>query len=143
MYNLDGKGRRDYLSVGETELDTLYWVRATAAQSDSSQVANHAHPLTLPAIQVMFALFTAITAAWVAYVWKNREHAQRIHYLMGLLGLFKALTLLSQAIMTEHIEATGHADGWNIAYYIFTFFRGILFFTVIVLIGTGWSYMKV
>ena len=47
-----------------------------------------------------------------------------------------------QAIMTEHLEATGHADGWNIAYYIFTFFRGILFFTVIVLIGTGWSYMK-
>ena len=91
----------------------------------------------------MFALFTTITGVWVAYVWKNREHSQRIHYLMGLLGFFKALTLLSQAIMTEHIEATGHADGWNIAYYIFTFFRGILFFTVIVLIGTGWSYMRV
>ena len=91
----------------------------------------------------MFALFTSITGAWCAYVWKQREHSQRIHYLMGLLGLFKALTLLSQAIMTEHVEATGHADGWNIAYYIFTFCRGVLFFTVIVLIGTGWSYMKV
>ena len=91
----------------------------------------------------MFALFLSITAAWCGYVWKEREHSQRIHYLMGLLGAFKALTLLSQAIMTMHLEKTGHADGWNIAYYIFTFFRGILFFTVIVLIGTGWSYMKV
>ena len=36
----------------------------------------------------------------------------------------------------------GHPDGWNIAYYIFTFMRGILFFTVVVLVGTGWSYMK-
>jgi hypothetical protein len=43
--------------------------------------------------------------------------------------------------MFHYIERTGHADGWNIAYYIFTFFRGILFFTVVVLIGTGWSYM--
>jgi len=43
--------------------------------------------------------------------------------------------------MNHYIERTGHADGWNIVYYIFTFCRGILFFTVVVLIGTGWSYM--
>jgi hypothetical protein len=51
------------------------------------------------------------------------------------------MLLLLQAGMFHYIERTGHADGWNIAYYIFTFFRGILFFTVVVLIGTGWSYM--
>jgi hypothetical protein len=49
---------------------------------------------------------------------------------------------MSQAIMIHFIERTGSADGWNIAFYIFTFFRGVLFFTVVVLIGTGWSYMK-
>ena len=32
-------------------------------------------------------------------------------------------------------------DGWNIAFYIFTLFRGVFLFAVIVLIGTGWSYM--
>ncbi len=37
---------------------------------------------------------------------------------------------------------TGTADGWNIAFYIFTFFRGVMFFAVVILIGTGWSYMK-
>lgn len=61
---------------------------------------------------------------------------------MLALGIFKALTLFSQAFMYHYIERTGHADGWNIAYYIFTFCRGILFFTVVVLVGTGWSYMK-
>lgn len=50
---------------------------------------------------------------------------------------------VQQAGMNHYVALTGSPDGWNIAYYIFTFFRGILFFTVIVLIGTGWSYMKV
>jgi hypothetical protein len=45
--------------------------------------------------------------------------------------------------MTLYIERTGGAEGWNVAYYIFTTARGLLFFTVVVLIGAGWSYMKV
>eukprot|EP00195_Chlamydomonas_chlamydogama_P007284 CAMPEP_0202900684 /NCGR_PEP_ID=MMETSP1392-20130828/11979_1 /ASSEMBLY_ACC=CAM_ASM_000868 /TAXON_ID=225041 /ORGANISM="Chlamydomonas chlamydogama, Strain SAG 11-48b" /LENGTH=407 /DNA_ID=CAMNT_0049587125 /DNA_START=187 /DNA_END=1407 /DNA_ORIENTATION=+ len=116
MYNYDNRGRKDYLSIGETELDTVFWI--------------------------MFALFTSTTIFWFVFVWKNRQHSHKIHYLMGGLGAFKALTVLSQALMYHYIETTGHADGWNIAYYIFTFCRGILFFTVVVLVGTGWSYMK-
>uniref|UniRef100_A0A7S3VTZ2 Intimal thickness related receptor IRP domain-containing protein n=1 Tax=Dunaliella tertiolecta TaxID=3047 RepID=A0A7S3VTZ2_DUNTE len=115
LYN-NKDGVKDYLSVGETELETVYWV--------------------------MFALFTAIAVAWSWFVWRERQHAHRVHILMGALCYFKALTVLSQAGMNHYIERTGHADGWNIAYYIFTFCRGILFFTVVVLIGTGWSYMK-
>jgi hypothetical protein len=38
--------------------------------------------------------------------------------------------LLSQAGMYQLIRTTGHPDGWNIAFYIFNFCRGILFFTV-------------
>lgn len=49
----------------------------------------------------------------------------------------------AQAGMYHLIRATGHAEGWSVAYYFFTFIRGILFFTVVVLIGTGWSYLKV
>lgn len=45
--------------------------------------------------------------------------------------------------MYHLIRATGHAEGWSVAFYFFTFIRGILFFTVVVLIGTGWSYLKV
>lgn len=44
--------------------------------------------------------------------------------------------------MYHYIETTGNADGWNIAFYVFTFFRGVLFFTVVVLVGTGWSLMR-
>jgi hypothetical protein len=116
MYNFDSNGNKDYLSLGETELETVYWI--------------------------MFSLFTTTTAVWCYYIYRERAHAFRIHYLMASLGCFKALTVLSQALTAHYIERTGYADGWNVAYYIFTFFRGILFFTVVVLIGTGWSYMK-
>ncbi|KAG2453538.1 hypothetical protein HYH02_001757 [Chlamydomonas schloesseri] len=116
MYNVDSYGRKDYLSVGDTSLDAVYWA--------------------------MFALFTLCTGAWAFYCYRNKSLVHKIHYLMFGLGVFKALTLLSQALMVFYIERTGSADGWNIAYYVFTFFRGVLFFTVIVLIGTGWSYMK-
>ncbi|KAG2498970.1 hypothetical protein HYH03_003157 [Edaphochlamys debaryana] len=116
MYNINANGRKDYLSVGDTSLDAVYWT--------------------------MFAVFTLGTVLWAVWVWRNKQYSHKVHYLMFALGAFKALTLLSQALMIFYIERTGSADGWNIAYYVFTFFRGILFFVVIVLIGTGWSYMK-
>lgn len=90
----------------------------------------------------MFVLFTVAGSCWTALVLKNRGTAHSIHYLMIVLVVLKAFTLLSQAGMYHLIKTTGHPDGWNIAFYVFTFFRGIMFFTVVVLVGTGWSYMK-
>eukprot|EP00775_Hariotina_reticulata_P010557 gene10557-10717_t len=52
------------------------------------------------------------------------------------------LQIMYWAIMYKVIEVHGSAHGWNWVYYIFTFFRGMLFFSVVVLIGTGWSYMR-
>lgn len=78
----------------------------------------------------MFVLFTVVTALWSTLVVKARPNSHRIHYLMIVLCVFKALTLLSQAGMYHLIRAVGHAEGWSLAFYFFTFIRGILFFTV-------------
>ena len=86
-------------------------------------------------------LFIVGLGAFAYHVVANKEHAHRIHYLMIALGAFKVLTLLSQFGMYHYIRVTGEPDGWNVAYYIFTFFRSVFLFTVIILIGTGWSYM--
>uniref|UniRef100_A0A383W4F4 Intimal thickness related receptor IRP domain-containing protein n=1 Tax=Tetradesmus obliquus TaxID=3088 RepID=A0A383W4F4_TETOB len=119
-YNLVGpQGRKDYLSIGEGELDVMYWV--------------------------MFGLFATITAAWATTLARARRTAgsvHSIHWLMLGLVAFKTLTLLAQACMYLVIQRAGSPHGWNWVYYIATFFRGMLFFSVIVLIGTGWSYMK-
>jgi G protein-coupled receptor 107 len=89
----------------------------------------------------MCLLFTVGLGLWAYTVYQNRKHAHRIHSLMIVLGAFKVLTLLAQCGMYHYIRVYGAPDGWNIAYYVFTFFRSVLLFTVIILIGTGWSYM--
>lgn len=92
-------------------------------------------------LQVMCILFTVGTVIWTYTVYSHKSSARRIHYMMIILGVFKVLTLMAQCGMYHYIRITGHPDGWNVAYYIFTFFRSIFLFSIIILIGTGWSYM--
>jgi len=47
-----------------------------------------------------------------------------------------------QAVMFHYLDVTGHSTGWNWAFYIVTFFRGLLTITVLFLIGAGWSLIK-
>lgn len=115
-YNLNAKGRKDYLSVGETELPTVFLF--------------------------MFVLFSLLAAEWGYLCLKERENVHKIHYLMLVLVIFRALTYLAEAGMYHYLRVTGDPSGWNIAYYVFSFLRGVMFFTVVVLIGTGWSYIK-
>ncbi len=75
-------------------------------------------------------LFAVVGAMWGVVLVRQRAHAHRLHYLMVALVAFKALTLLSQAGMYQLIRSTGHPEGWNVAFYVFNFLRGILFFTV-------------
>lgn len=78
----------------------------------------------------MFVLFSVAAALWGLVLFRQRKQAHRLHYLMMVLVGFKALTLLSQAGMYHLIRTTGHPEGWNVAFYVFNFLRGILFFTV-------------
>jgi uncharacterized membrane protein len=39
------------------------------------------------------------------------------------------------------IAHQGTPHGWNWVYWTFTAMRGLLFFTVIILLGAGWSFM--
>lgn len=82
----------------------------------------------------MFVLFAALGSIWATVIYKSRSQAHRVHYLMGVLILAKTLTLLSQAGMYHLIRARGHPEGWNLAYYLFTFLRGLLFFTVSIIL---------
>eukprot|EP01025_Chloroclados_australasicus_P014983 TRINITY_DN170_c1_g1_i2.p1 TRINITY_DN170_c1_g1~~TRINITY_DN170_c1_g1_i2.p1 ORF type:complete len:525 (-),score=39.23 TRINITY_DN170_c1_g1_i2:714-2288(-) len=115
MFN-KGDSRNNYLSVGEVELPAVYFM--------------------------FFLFYVAGGIWWVFVVIQQRANALKVHHLMTVLVVFKALTLLCQWGMYHYMSLTGHPEGWNIAFYVFTFFRGVFFFTVIVLVGTGWSYLK-
>ena len=118
LYNVEAGQKRDFLSSGKTQLPKLYLF--------------------------FFLTFLAAGGAW-AYLCFNKSNAvnvQRIHLLMFALIAMKALTCLAQAGEYAYIKATGIPHGWNVVYYVFSFCRGVMLFTVIVLIGTGWSFLK-
>ncbi|CAM8972779.1 unnamed protein product [Rhodiola kirilowii] len=115
VYNLD-QGVKDYLSAGQTQLPTLY---------------------------TLFALcYIAFLVFWVCTCYQNKLSAHRIHGLMGLLLLMKALNLICAAEEKHYVKVTGTPNGWDVLFYTFQFIRAVLLFTVIVLIGTGWSFLK-
>ncbi|CAI9779008.1 unnamed protein product [Fraxinus pennsylvanica] len=117
LYNLDGRGRvKDFLSAGLTQLPTLY--------------------------TFFSLLYLAFIAFWVYFCLQNKKSVHRIHALMGALVIIKALNLLSAAEDKHYVKVTGTPHGWDVLFYIFQFIRVVLLFTVIVLIGTGWSFLK-
>lgn len=119
-YNIDlfnvRDGARDYLSSGEAPLPAMYLA--------------------------FFACFALASFAWAYLLYKRWQNVFKIHLLMQALVFFKAMTLLCQSGMYNLLRWQGDSEGWNYAYYAFTFARGIFLFTVIVLIGTGWSFVK-
>ncbi|EHA8586636.1 protein GPR107-like [Cocos nucifera] len=117
MYNLDIRtGRRAYLSVGAAALPVIYFL--------------------------LFLAYAALAVAWVAVLLRKRCAVFRIHYFMLAVVVLKALNLLCEAEDKSYIERTGSAHGWDVLFYIFSFLKGISLFTLIVLIGTGWSFLK-
>lgn len=119
FYNLEGKDgstSKDYLSDGRAQLPTIYFSFS--------------------------AIHMILFAAWIYVCIKQKHTAHRIHVLMGVLVCFKALYLFSEGGDQAYMKHTGVVHGWEIAMYIFGVLKGVMLFTVIILIGAGWSILK-
>lgn len=115
IYNLEGRVK-DYLSAGQTQLPTLFFLFSLA--------------------------YFVFLGFWIYYCYNNKRSVHRIHLLMTALVLMKALNLLFAAEDKHYVKVFGTPHGWDVLFYIFQFIRVTLLFTVIVLIGTGWSFLK-
>ncbi|KAK9290024.1 hypothetical protein L1049_008187 [Liquidambar formosana] len=116
VYNFDAGGVKDYLSAGQTQLPSLYF---------------------------LFSLvYFAFLGFWIYTCYTNKRSVHRIHMLMAGLLLMKSLNLICAAEDKHYVKVTGTPHGWDVLFYIFQFIRVVLLFTVIVLIGTGWSFLK-
>jgi hypothetical protein len=116
LYNMKG-ATRDYLPAGESALPSLYFAAA-----------------------FVFALLGGV---WIYMCRKSEEFVHQIHMLMLILVGLKMMSALFHGISFHFVKMYGHPVGWQIIYYIFTFLKGIMFFSVIMLVGTGWSLLKV
>ncbi|GMH26660.1 hypothetical protein Nepgr_028503 [Nepenthes gracilis] len=117
MYNLVGKsGTRDYLSAGRTILPKVYF---------------------------LFSLiYFGLAIFWIHILYKKRLTVFKIHLFMLAVVILKALNLLCEAEDKSYVKRTGSAHGWDVLFYMFSFLKGITLFSLIVLIGTGWSFLK-
>ncbi|KAJ0971176.1 hypothetical protein J5N97_019135 [Dioscorea zingiberensis] len=117
MFNIDTKsGGRAYLSVGLAALPRIYFF--------------------------FFLVYAGLAVLWLVVLHRNRATTLRIHHFMLALLVLKAINLLCEAEDKSYIERTGSAHGWDVLFYIFSFLKGITLFTLLVLIGTGWSFVK-
>lgn len=116
MYNVDPSGEKDYLPAGQTQLPGMYFS--------------------------FFLAYIVFLGFWIYFCYKNKHAIHRIHILMAGLLLMKSFNLICAGEDKHYIKVTGTPHGWDVLFYIFQFIRVTLLFTVIVLIGTGWSFLK-
>lgn len=134
--NYDSFSQPSYLTAGELHLPLLYTLSAIS--------------FTICAVLWQWNL-SRIRSRMPAIIRTKEEQASQstgrptifaIHPIMGLLLWVKTLTVWVEAFRFHRIKVTGHAEVWSALYYTLYFFRGVFLFTVILLIGTGWSFVK-
>mmetsp|Transcript_5162 Transcript_5162/g.11418 ORF Transcript_5162/g.11418 Transcript_5162/m.11418 type:complete len:394 (-) Transcript_5162:208-1389(-) len=91
---------------------------------------------------IFFVFFAGATGVWIWLLIKGGNKVQKIHYMMAVLLVVKTMAMLFESIRYHFIATTGVGHEWSVIYYIFAFLKGLLLFTVILLIGTGWSLVK-
>lgn len=100
----------------------------------------------LPTMYLCF--FVAFSIALGVWIWVLRRDptrngtVHRIHYMMAILLAFKVLSLFFESLRYHYIAIYGVSETWSIVYYVFACLKGIMLFTVILLIGSGYSLVK-
>ncbi|KAL1146177.1 hypothetical protein V6Z11_A11G354100 [Gossypium hirsutum] len=91
---------------------------------------------------LLFLIYAAFFIVWVIACKNQRPRVEKIHLIMGALLICKCLKMICASEDAIYVQKTGTPHGWDVAFYVFGFFKGIMLFTVIILIGTGWSILK-
>ncbi|XP_058805437.1 protein GPR107 isoform X2 [Phymastichus coffea] len=100
--------------------------------------------MPLPELYFMMALLFFLSGCFWVFLLRNSRHPVfKIHYLMAILVYLKSFSLLFHGINFHFIETKGeHVAAWAILYYITHLLKGAVLFITIVLIGTGWTFIK-
>jgi hypothetical protein len=134
--NHDAFGNRSYLTAGELHLPLLFVLSALSFSMCALLWQWNLHRIRqgLPAI-IRSKEEQAMPATLQPTIYA-------IHPMMGLLLWIKTLSVWAEAFRLHSIKTSGHAEVWSVLYYTLLFFKGTFLFTVVLLIGTGWSFVK-
>ena len=99
---------------------------------------------SLPAMYLLFAaFFIAGLVSWHRALAEKPARVQKVHWVMYALMVVKSCQLLLEAAVWHHRKSTG-ALQWSVdwIYYTVSTLKGVVLFTVILMLGTGWSVLK-
>jgi hypothetical protein len=72
----------------------------------------------------------------------NKIQIYAIHHLMTLVLALKTASIFFESVRYHYIRIHGHAELWSFVYYFLNFVKGTFLFTVILLMGSGWSFFQ-
>ena len=94
--------------------------------------------LPLPKMYLLFSLaYAVLVVVWYRLL-RSKRHTFYIHPIMALLLLLKIATLVSESAKYHFVRIYGHSMFWTTLYNFLAFLKGIVLFTTILLIGSGW-----
>nr|XP_002126310.1 protein GPR107-like [Ciona intestinalis] len=114
--NITARNKGTYLSAGEIALPTIYGVMAT--------------------------MFFLTGLVWLYVLCSTKNPVFTIHYLMAALIFTKGLSITFHAVDYYFIGKDGKLEAWAIIFYIIHLLKGILLFMCLLLIATGWAFIK-
>lgn len=98
-------------------------------------------------LPIMYSFMSAgffITACvWVLYLRKHWMWTYKIHWLMAVLIFIKSISVAFHSLNFYYTGLEGfRVQSWAILYYVIHLLKGGILFTTIVLIGTGYFFIK-
>ncbi|XP_029011305.1 protein GPR108 [Betta splendens] len=91
----------------------------------------------------MAGVFFTAALVWVYTLMKHRYSVFKIHWLMAALAFIKSISLVFHSINYHYINTEGRPiEALAVMYYITHLLKGALLFITLVLIGTGWAFVK-
>ncbi|XP_033330292.1 protein GPR107 isoform X2 [Megalopta genalis] len=139
LYNLYFHNCPNYKYEMQVALD--FTVQISEMNEDNYLSAGE---MPLPGLYFMMAnIFFWSGCAWAIILRRSKHPVFKIHYLMTVLVYLKSLSLLFHGINYHFIKTKGeHVAAWAILYYITHLLKGAVLFITIVLVGTGWTFIK-
>lgn len=87
-------------------------------------------------------VYLILGAYWTFGILLPAKNVVLLHHLMGGVVGLKMVSVLFLSIDFHFQNIVGHAGGWTVAFYVVNFVKGISMFCIVVLIGTGWQFLK-
>jgi len=131
--SLGGSGKKQAVSFS---------IEIAEKNSDSYLSAGE---MPLPALYQMLAILFFLSGCFWVFILKKTGSQQvfRIHWIMASLVFLKSLSLFFHGVNYNKIATQGiHVESWAVLYYITHLLKGGLLFFTIVLIGSGYAFVK-